>query len=111
MKGPRVWRALQSGPDWKDIRSYGGEIEKAHGCTVYVHMLPIMSGGGAEWHITVVAQLVVFAAPGRAVNVAVAGTYPSINHKSLESMVYALLVKLDWDIGSEQYVQQPIPLA
>lgn len=111
MKGQRAWRVLSTGPDWTDIRTYAKEIEKAHGCTVYVHMQPLMSGDGAQWHITAVASLMVFSSPGHAVTVAAAGSFPSINHKSLESFVYALLVKLDWDIGSEQYIQQPLPLA
>jgi hypothetical protein len=111
MKGDRVWRALSSGPGWTDIRLYARSIEEAHGCTVYVHMQPLMSTGGAQWHITAVAQLMVFSSPGKAISVAAAGSFPTINHKSLESFVYALLVKLDWDIGSEQYIQQPLPLA
>jgi|EndMetStandDraft_8_1072994.scaffolds.fasta_scaffold203229_2 anaerobic selenocysteine-containing dehydrogenase len=103
------WHVLSNGPDWRDVQQFARTIEVEHVCTVYVHMQPIMNSSGGEWSVRVFAQLVgkwedtVF--PGYGVG----GVYPNPESRSLPGYVYALLVRLDWDIGSGQRANSKAP--
>jgi hypothetical protein len=81
------------------------EVEQTHACTAYVHLQPVGSTSAQDWQVAVVVQLHGVWADGRPKSFGVGGTFPHREHKTLPAMVYALLAKLDWDIGSEQYIQ------
>ena len=105
MKVSKQWRVSSDGPDWTDIRVYFLEIEKTHECTVYVGMQPVGGKNGYAWDVSVVAVLSRLGSDGKQVMVGMGGSFPDRDHKTVESLVFALLARLDYTIGSEVYVQ------
>ena len=101
----KEWRASSVGPDWTDVRTYVTEVEKSHVCTVYVAMQPAGRTDAHSWHVSVVAVLPVLDKRGQTVCVAMCGDFPSRDHKTVEALAFALVARVDWAIGSEQYTQ------
>lgn len=100
-----VWRVSSNGPDWMDVLTYMREVEKSHACTVYVAMQPDGPTNAHAWHVSVVAVLPVLDKRGQQVCVAMCGSFPCRDHKTVEALAFALVAKVDWTIGSENYVQ------
>lgn len=103
------WHVAQPGPDWTDVRSSMMEIEEGHLCTCYVHLQPLGRSVGVEWHVICVAALIGVWNEGSPRTYAVGGNWPNRESKSLSAFVYAMLTKLDWDLGSGQHINNDRP--
>jgi hypothetical protein len=68
------------------------DVEKAHACTVYLQMSSDGPYAGNGW-----------------LHYGLSTHWPNIEHSTLAGAAYALLVKLDWDLGSEQFVKDDRP--
>ena len=101
----KQWRASSNGPDWTDCHVYLREVEKTHECTCYVGMQPIGGRNAFEWGVNVVAVLMKLDETGRQVISGRSGSFPHRDHATLEGLVFALIARVDWDLGAEQYSQ------
>lgn len=97
------WHVSQPGPDWTDIRSLMEVIEKNHAATCYLHMSPLGKVNGVEWRIVAVVHLMGMWMNPEKSDYGVAVNWPNLDSATLEGAVYALLVKLDWDLESGQF--------
>lgn len=99
------WRGSSVGPDWTDVVVMMREIEKVHVCTCHLHMSPAGRSDSFSWRVLATAQLITLPIGGTQPYVTVGGTWPHKDHSTLPGYCFALLVKLDWDIGSDNYRQ------
>lgn len=104
----KLWRASSNGPDWTDCLQYMREVEKTHVCSVYVGMQPIGGTNAYSWQVNVVAALATLDGTGKQVLVAMSGSFPSRDHKTVEALVFMLIARVDWAIGAEEYVQSTL---
>lgn len=103
-------RSSENGPDATDTLVYWREIEKTH--DVGLSLVVTRSGGQipGDFSISLYATWPDLGSPQKTDGCGVEAHYPSNDYRSWEAMVYRLLYKIDYDVGSRRWKQLPFPL-
>jgi hypothetical protein len=97
------------GPDWMDIATTIRAIESTHSATLVLNVKADGALYAGSVSVEVVATLPVMVGPGQPLRLSMYSVWPSRRAKTLEGLVYQLLLKIDHRIGEEVYKQAPLP--
>lgn len=109
MKQKQRWLASSNGPDWTDIRRTMGELGFQHSASIYLEVLPDGFKHGPQLWFVVTAVSDVHSHDLEPVEEAVAGGWPNTDNATVEGLVYALLLKLDFQVTEKWYQQEAFP--
>jgi hypothetical protein len=98
-----------NGLDWTDIRMSMMELELAHRCVVSVVTSPAGTVVSGKMSVVAYAYQTAEGHLNGAPYVAVSGEFPHSGYKTLEGLVYRLLLDLDREIALGWYAQSELP--
>lgn len=97
------------GPDWTDIATTLRAIESTHSATL---VLRILAEGGlyaGSVAVEVLATSPRLVSPAVPLRLRLYSVWPSVKAKTMEGLIYRMLLEMDHRLGSETYTQAPLP--
>jgi hypothetical protein len=98
-----------TGPDWKDTAVFMHELEKMHCISLFVTMQLVTSCKGLELHVALCASWPDPTKPANTGATAVGCSYPTINARTLETLLFNLCHQLDYQLLMTRWCQAPLP--
>jgi hypothetical protein len=105
-----------AGPDWVDIGQTMREIEITHSATLELQIKTDGARFAGSVAVVVKATLPRLIGPALPFTLSLYSVWPSVKSKTLEGLVYQLLLQMDHRLGAEAYKQAafedfPLPRA
>jgi len=97
------------GPDWTDIGTTLRAIESTHSATLVLQV----KADGSLYSGSVVVELLATSprliGAGLPLRLSLYSVWPSARAKTIEGLIYQMLLRMDHRLGSETYKQEPLP--
>jgi hypothetical protein len=103
-------RHARNGAEMADVATSMREVERTHQATL---AFSIVTGGGrfsSAVTVELCATLPRMVAPGRLLKFSLLSEFPSASHKTLDGLLYSLVLQMDYKISREAYRQAPLGL-
>lgn len=100
-------QSKSNGPDWMDWGTLGATIRSTHSVSLAVSIEPRMTGSTPIIKVACAASWPDVSKPHMLSVVSVEAVFPSVNHATLDGLIYRLLWELDRDL-SDRY--EPLPM-
>lgn len=99
-----------TGPDWTDIATTLRAVESTHSATLVLQIKADGALYSGSVSVEVVATTPQLIGPGQPRRFSLYSVWPSVKSKTLEGLVYQMLLKMDHKLGDEAYTQAQLPL-
>lgn len=111
MKRSVKWHAPNATVDWQEILAYTMALDALHGSTTW---LDLHSGGtrhATNWRVTVVSVFPVVSGKTQGTKLATSTHWPNTDNVNMAEAIYNLLLRHDYRISEELYIQTELPTA
>jgi hypothetical protein len=94
------------GPSWQDVSIMLQNLHSVHGVSAGITITSTGANYAGACSVTVDATAPVLVGPARVWQARLLAEFPTHRHRTIEGLIYRLLLELDHKASSELYVQQ-----
>lgn len=99
----------REGPDWEDIGAFMRAVDELHGTTTGIAMAADGALYSSALRVVVTIGAPHLVAPGQSWRAEFTGTFPCVQHRTIEGLVYNLLHRADAEAGRTLWKQNGLP--